>query len=583
MPGHALSLTVIAVYLVLLLALGVASKRFVRNTSDYFRSGSRGTWWLAGSSIFMGYFSAWTFTGAAAMAYTAGWSILAIYLFGPITALLQAWRFGPWFRQLRATTVPEVIRARFGPVTQQFYAVLQLLAQFLGAAIALYGLSIFIAAFFGVPVEAAIIVLGVVVLIYSTVGGSWAVMAADYVQSLVVLGMVTITAGLSLWHLGGLGGMLDKIEAAGLMQAFRFIKDPGEFTLDKFTLPWVLGLGVLGLFETVSLTNSVRYFSVKDGREARKAALLLAVLSVSGILFWFLPPMAGRLLFADQIMATSLDRPEEGAYAVTSMLLLPKGMAGLLAVAIIATTLSGMDAGLNRNAAIIVREICPAVCGLLGRSWTISEERQLRFSRWISLVTGVAMVLMAMFYASRKTLGIFDIMQIFASMVAVPITVPMGLALLFRRVPAGAAMVSVGCGCAVALWGFVSSSVLGEPWSFHFTIFAVSLAGTAGFFATRPFWGRSPEAYRRQVDEFFTRMERPVDFVAEIGESNDAAQLRILGVFALVVGALSALLLFTAESWRDAALMLGFCCFLGLVGGGMLWAARRQQHASPSR
>lgn len=572
-PGT--SLAVIGVYLLLLIVIGVASRKLVRNTSDFFRSGSRGTWWLVGSSIFMANFSAWTFTGAAAMAYDYGWSILAIYLFPPLVALVQAWRIGPWFRQLRATTAPEVIRLRFGPVTQQLYAVLQVMNQFMFSAIALYGLAIFMAAFFSVDVRGAIVVLGIVVLVYSTFGGSWAVMSADYVQSLLVIGIVTLTAVLSLWHLGGPAGMLHRIDAAGLEHTFRFFKHPGEAALDKFTPAWVIALGLMGAFDCVSLMNSVRYFAVKDGREARKAALLLAGLSLVGVLVWFLPPMAGRLLFAREIMAAPLDRPAEGAFAITSLQLLPSGMAGLLAVAIIATTLSSMDVGLNRNAAIITREILPWLRRRAGRPPRGDEAGQLRLSRLITLATGVAVILAALYSAGRKNLGIFDIMQIFTSMIVLPITVPMGLALIVRRVPGAAALASVGCGFVASVIGLIDGMALGHPWTFQFSTFVVTGSAAVGFFATMPFWRLSSAAYREQVRQFFARMERPVDFDAEVGEENDRVQLRILGVFVLVAGALSALLLFTAESVRDAGLILAFCAFLWIVGGGMYLAARR--------
>lgn len=575
-PHHELALTVIGVYLVLLLVLGVVAKRFVHNTADYFRSGCRGTWWLAGSSIFMGNFSAWTFTGAAAMAFDAGWSILAIYLFAPITALIQAWLVAARFRQLRATTMPEVIRKRWGPVTQQFYAVVQITAQFIVSAIALYGLSIFISAFFAIPVSTAILILGVVVLVYSTIGGSWAVMLADYVQSLLVVGMVAITAGLSLWHLGGVSGLFEKIQAQGLAQNFSFFKPAGAFPLDKFTVSWLIGLAVLYLFDSVSLTNSVRYFVVKDGCEARKAALFLALLSMIGIALWFLPPIAGRLLFSEEVLKTALDRPAEGAFAVTSMILLPAGMAGLLGVAIISTTLSSMDHGLNRNAAIIVREIYPAICRLFG--WPeIPESRQLVLSRWVSLAAGAGIMGISLLFATQKKLGIFDIMQAFTSLVALPMTVPMALALIFRKVPSGAALVSLGCGLLVSLTGLLSNMVWGHPWTFHFSTIAVTAACILGFFATRPFWKRSSPEYQEQVRVFFQTMERPVDFAKEVGHESDETQLRLMGWFTMTAGGLSALLLFTAKSSSDVLLILLFCGFLWTIALGMLLAAWRRK------
>ena len=60
---------VIIGYLALIISVGLVFKQFSSNTDDYFRGGAKGTWWLVGSSAFMSAFSAWTFTGAAGIAY----------------------------------------------------------------------------------------------------------------------------------------------------------------------------------------------------------------------------------------------------------------------------------------------------------------------------------------------------------------------------------------------------------------------------------------------------------------------------------------------------------------------------------
>ena len=119
---HPLEYIVIGVYLALMLAVGAVFKRLNRNVNDYFRGGCKATWWLVGMSAFMSSFSAWTFTGAAGVAYESGFTCLVIYLGNASGFLLNFLFFAPWFRQLRLTTGPEVIRDRFGPATQQLYA-----------------------------------------------------------------------------------------------------------------------------------------------------------------------------------------------------------------------------------------------------------------------------------------------------------------------------------------------------------------------------------------------------------------------------------------------------------------------------
>ena len=112
-PGRLVEYGVIAAYLVVLVAVAFVFKRFNENISDYFRNGCKATWWLVGMSCFMASFSAWTFTGAAGVAYENGWSILVIFIGNTLALLLNAAFLAPWFRQLRAISGPDVISTRF--------------------------------------------------------------------------------------------------------------------------------------------------------------------------------------------------------------------------------------------------------------------------------------------------------------------------------------------------------------------------------------------------------------------------------------------------------------------------------------
>src|SRR6185369_9225186 len=71
---------VIAFYFVFMTVLSWVMKRFIRNTSDYFRAGGEMLWWMAGSGAFMVSFSAVTFTGMAGKSYTDGPVPLIIFI-----------------------------------------------------------------------------------------------------------------------------------------------------------------------------------------------------------------------------------------------------------------------------------------------------------------------------------------------------------------------------------------------------------------------------------------------------------------------------------------------------------------------
>jgi Na+/proline symporter len=339
----------IIVYLLLMLVIGMVVQRMNKDVSDYFRNGCRGQWWLVGASAFMTMFSAWTFTGAAGVAFTAGWSAMIIFIANFIGFMLNFMFLAPWFRQLRATTAPEVIRDRFGFSTQQFYAWASIPTGLFYASLHLYGLAIFSSSVFGLPINAVIIGVGLVVLIYATTGGSWAVMSSDFLQFLILMPMTLLLAFLALKACGGIEGFFDLVKEKNLNTEFQIINSPEQFEGAKFSWLWAIAISTQLIFGANTLNSAPRYFAVKDGREARKAALLAAIMMLLGSVIWFIPPMVGRLLFEDQINAVDITTPAEAAYAITSMKLLPLGMTGLMVVAMFSATMSSMDSDFHQG------------------------------------------------------------------------------------------------------------------------------------------------------------------------------------------------------------------------------------------
>jgi len=370
---------VIIGYLALIILVGVVFKTFSSGTDDYFKSGSKGSWWLVGSSAFMSAFSAWTFTGASGVAFESGFSVMIIFLGNAMGFFLNYLFLGPWLRQMRVTTFPEAISGRFGEPTRIFYALFEVPIRTLYAAMALYSLSIFCSAVFGFNIYQVIIVSGAIVLFYSATGGRWAVMATDFLQGLILVPLTLLIAWLCISQLGGLGGMFEQIEAQDLSEEFSPINSSVLFG-GAYTWGWASAMMVKQFFVFNSMYAGPRYFSVKDGREARKAALLASVLFLIGGLIWFLPPITARLLYADQVMAMDLKKPAEAAYAIASINVLPAGLIGLVVVAVLTATMSTVDTGLNSNIAILIKDIYPKLSRKF--QWKPKSDNQLlRYGR----------------------------------------------------------------------------------------------------------------------------------------------------------------------------------------------------------
>lgn len=600
---------VIAGYLLFLVAIGLAFRSFNSNVSDYFRAGCRGTWWLVGTSAFMNAFSAWTFTGAAGSAFESGWSVSVIFLGNVFAFALHAAWLAPWFRQLRAVTSPEIIRLRFGPATQQAYAWLYAVLGLLYASVWLWSLSVFIAAVFELDamadaigmseVQGVIVIVGVVVLLYSVIGGSWAVMATDVIQSLVLVPLTLLVAYLCLEKIGGFGGLFAGIREAGLEERFAIINEPGDLVPDetksdfwKYTAPFAFATLLYKVVTSSTIEVAQRYFGVKDGPEARKAALLAGGMMLAGMLFWFIPPIVARLLWADEVLATEMSKPAEAAYAIAGLKVLPIGLIGIMVVATLSATMSSIDSGLNKNAAVFVQDIYPAAARALGRN---APGPRLSFilGQVTSLLLGLGIIGIALYFAGQGGRGVFEVMLNVGAMISLPMAVPLALALFVRRVPAWAAMASVGCTMVPSAFAFaageswfagVIDSVpavfrpwLASAWPYHTTVLVNVAVGVGVFLLTIPFWRYAPSSYRAHVDEFFARMHRPVDFAEEVGTANDDRQLIVVGSFAALLGSgICALVFVPGNDFGGRVGILFVGGFVAIVGVLLILGGRRR-------
>lgn len=567
---------VIIGYVVLIIVVGIVFKKFSSDTDDYFKGGSKGSWWLVGSSAFMSAFSAWTFTGAAGVAFESGFSVMIIFLGNAFGFFLNFLFLGPWLRQMRVTTFPEAIAKRFGETTRNFYALYEVPIRILYSAMALYGLGIFCSAVFGYNIYQVILVCGFLVLFYAATGGRWAVMATDFLQGLILVPLTVIIAWLCVSELGGINAMFEKIEAQGLSEEFSMINSATLFG-GAYTWGWASAMVTKGFLVFNSMYAGPRYFSVKDGREARKAAILASVLFLVGGLIWFLPPITARLLFAEDVMALGISKPAEAAYAIASVKLLPVGLIGLIVVAILTATMSSMDTGLNTNVAIIIKDIYPKLSHRL--KWQPrSETELLRYGRLLTWLMGVLVISLALYLAQQKGKGIFEIMLDIGALLMAPIQIPLMWGLFIRRTPPWAALFSIACAGAVSLVAFldVPLSTFGfspdATWTFQAKFFSVLGAGSLGFLLSIPFAPAKDSPHRNMVDSFITTMKTPVDFQSEIGAGNDLAQLKIIGRFGAAIAVFIGLMLVIPNPSSGRMAIAALAIIIGSVSAVMIRA-----------
>lgn len=571
---HSLELITISIYLVFLLGIGKIFSNLNRNVSDYVRGGAKGSWWMVGMSGLMASLSAFTFTGNAGGIFQAGPSPLIIYLAGTMAGLVFVAFLAAWFRQTRAFTFQDIVRRRFGPEVEQLNSYQAIILGPLHSAVQLWALAVFCGAMFGFPVMPTILVIGAVVVFYSSSGGKWAVMATDFFQSLILFPIAVLVAVLCLVKVGGIGAFLSHFSDPAVATDYAFINDPGRWPMDRFSLKWMVAIFASSFVGSLSFVYAGRYLSVKDGREARKAALLNLVLGTSCICLWFIPPMTARFLIADEVMATQISEPQSASYALIALNVLPNGLVGILIVAMFAATMSSMDSGLNGITGTVVRNIIPPLFRLL-RIRPLEERNQIRWCRGITLALGAIIIVYAVLLAGQKEVELFDIFFVISAVIGLPLGMPFIFSLFIKKLPRWSYFSIAGFALLPSLWAVVDRQINGTIWFVQDRIIWIMVFGAAGTLVSMPFYRYSSPDYKRRIDEFFADMRRPVDFVREVGENQDRKQVQIMGWVTVAGACFMSMLLLIPNPWSGRLCIAGICGFLFLVGWILLRASAR--------
>jgi SSS family transporter len=535
-----LDVAVVVFYFIFMTAMSWLFKRFIRNTSDYFRGGGEMLWWMAGAGAFMVSFSAVTFTGMAGKAYSDGPVVLVIFIGNALGFLINYFWFAPISRQTRAVTAMQVVRQRFGKVSEQFFTWIQIPVGTFYAGLWLMGLGVFVAAGFGWDLNVTIFVTGAVVLVMALVGGSWSVMAGDFVQMLILMPVTLVAAFLALAHVGGIQGFTRQVPSH-----FAHWGKVADWRIVAF---WVAATLLQKFVSTNSMQDCSRYLAVKDSKHARWAAMLGFVLFVIGPAVWFIPPMAARIAHPNmREMFPKLENPQEAAYFAICITTMPAGMVGLLLSGIFGATMSSMDGGLNKNAGFFVKNFYQPYVHPRA-----TEKELLVASKITTLVLGLLIIAAGWTLANKKDLTIFEMMTYFGGLVGLPVGIPLVLGLFVKRAPgwAGWTTVLVGLVSSILANALLSADDVQRMLGWHFNkreasdwVFLsgvfINIIASCGWFSLTCLLAKArPVEETQRVAHFFQQLKTPVDFEKEEQSAgSDNAQAKIMGVLCMIYGA----------------------------------------------
>ena len=354
MDAPTVILITLVAYKLLLIGIGWWAQRRTHDTDDFFLGGRSLGPVVAAISYSASSSSAWTLLGMSGAAFVMGVSALWLVA-GSVTGMIVAWVFvAPRLRALshreQLVTLTDLLtlgtHGRWRTAITVAAALIILIAFAFYVAAQFQGAGTTFAQTFDLSMSKSIIIGGVIIMIYTFLGGFWAVSLTDTIQGLLMAVAAILLPVTALVHVGGLDGFISGLQA---------VSSPEQLALTGRTaglaaIGFVLGIfGIsLGTFGQPHLL--VRFMALRDERALRQARLITIA--------WFLIVFGGMCFvgLVGHILIPDIANPEYIFFALTNELF-PTLVAAVLVAAVLSAIMSTADSQLLVGASAVAHDL----------------------------------------------------------------------------------------------------------------------------------------------------------------------------------------------------------------------------------
>ena len=450
---------VLLVYLLGMLGLGFYFMKKEESTEDFFKGGGRIPWWAAGMSIFATMLSAITFMAVPAFTYASDWKryMMAVTIF--IMAYPVIRYYLPFFRRLNVTTAYEYLEYRFNYATRLTASSIFIIFMVTRMAVVLFLPSLALTTVTGIDIYTCIILMGVITIIYCTMGGVEAVIWGDVIQGFVLLGGALLSiAFLINGTEGGLGTIMDIAIEHDKLKTFDF-----AFDLTGATF-WVVVLGGLANnLITYSSDQAIiqRYMTTSSEQAAGKSIIFNGIMSITvSLVFYFIgTAMFGYYKTNPELLNFTMERTDS-IFPYFIMTQLPVGIVGLLIAAIFAATMSTVSTNINSLSTSFTVDIFKKLAK------SSSDRKQLWVARLSGILLGSVGIGIALLMATQDIQSLYDYFQYVLGLLSSGLAGLFMAGIFFPRIQTKSALLGFIGGTAVLFWFSTSTNVSGFMYGF---------------------------------------------------------------------------------------------------------------------
>jgi SSS family solute:Na+ symporter len=348
--------SLVVVYFAVVLLIGVAARRRVSDSLDFFLSGRSLPAWVTGLAFISANLGAVEIVGMSANGAQFGMATMHYFWVGAVPAMLfLGVVMMPFYYGSKVRSVPEFMRRRFGTGAHLVNAISFAVAQVLIAGINLYLLASIVNALLGWPLWVSLIVAAVIVLSYITLGGLSAAIYNEVLQFFVIVAALLPLTLIGLHRVGGVGGLVDKVTEAGNEE---MLSSWPATNLTGFESPFwsvigiVFGLGFVLSFGywTTNFVEVQRAMATHSISAARSTPIIGSFPKMFVPFIVVIPGIIATVLVPEVVKAKSsgdatFDYNNSILYLIRDVL--PNGLLGVALAGLLAAFMAGMAANIS--------------------------------------------------------------------------------------------------------------------------------------------------------------------------------------------------------------------------------------------
>lgn len=440
-----LDLAVIVLYLVVIVGLGcwVGLRRRKGDVDrSYFLAGGTLTWPVIGLALFSTNISTIHLVSQAQEGYMNGLAHGNFEWMAPFLLITLSLFFAPFYFRSKVATLPDFLEQRYSRGARDWLAGVSILSAIVvHIGFTLYTGALVLEGLFGIPILYSIVAAAILTGLYTIVGGLLAVVLTESLQTIILLaGAITITL-VAYVKAGGWSGIAANVDPVKLT----VLRPKG----DAANLPWYsvfLGYPVIGLwYWCADQTIVQRVLGAKDENHARVGPLFAGFIKILPVFIFFLPGTIALALIKQGKLPPLADSKDVYAFMITH--LLPPGLTGLMAAALLAALMSTVSGALNSIATLFSYD--------LYRRWRpdTPDRKLVVIGRVATFVAMLLAILWSPFIA--RFTSIYQGVNTIICYIAPPITTVFVWGVFWRRASSRAALTTLTVGSVLGLIVFI--------------------------------------------------------------------------------------------------------------------------------